>query len=110
MTTKQLPNSTTIYLLSLLGLFLFCFAGVGLVPSVIAFIMAKKSERLYAAAPHEYSHGGKVKKGKVLAIVGIVLNLIIVGVAIWTLMTIGWDAWSDEFVRKWNAGLESGTR
>ena len=37
----------------------------------------------------------------------LVLNLIIVGITIWTLATIGWDAWSEEFVRKWNEGLQN---
>ncbi len=46
----------------------------------------------------------------VISIIGLVLNLIILGVTIWTLYTIGWDAWSDEFIRKWNEGLQNSGR
>lgn len=107
MTTKKLPNATTVYLLALLSLFIFCFAGIGIVPAVISYVLAGKSEKIYATNPEVYSNLSIIKKGKIIAIVGIVLNLIIVGIAIWTLMTIGWDAWSDEFVRKWNADIEN---
>ena len=40
----------------------------------------------------------------------LILNLIIVGITIWTLATVGWDAWSDEFVRRWNEGLQNNSR
>lgn len=108
MTTKNLPNSKLIYGLALFSFFIFCFAGIGIVPATIAFVLAIKSERIYAIDPNGFANYSAIKKGKVMAIIGIVLNLIIVGIAIWTLSTIGWDAWSDEFVRRWNEGLESG--
>ncbi len=107
MTTKKLPNATAVYLLALVSIFIFCFAGVGIIPAVLSYFLAGKSEKIYATNPESYSNFSTIKKGKIIAIVGIVLNLIIIGIAIWTLMTIGWDAWSDEFVRKWNAGLDT---
>jgi hypothetical protein len=109
MTNKKLPNATAIYLLSLFSYFIICFGGIGLLPAIIAFILAKKSEKLGNLKPTEYDNFGKIKKGKIMAVIGIILNLIIVGIAIWTLVTIGWDAWSDEFIRKWNQGLENGS-
>jgi amino acid permease len=108
MTTKKLPNATAVYLLAFVSIFIFCFAGIGVIPAIISYVLAGKSEKIYATNPGIYSNFSTIKKGKITAIVGIVLNLIIMGIAIWTLMTIGWDAWSDEFVRKWNTGLESG--
>lgn len=108
MTNKKLPNATTIYLLSLLSYFIFCFGGIGLLPAIIAFVLAKRSEKMAVPNPAQYSNFGKIKRGRIMSIIGIILNLIIVGITIWTLVTIGWDAWSDEFVRKWNEGLENG--
>lgn len=108
MTLKKLPNALTVYLLALLSLFIFCFAGIGIVPAIISYLLAVKAEKLHATDPGGFSNYGSIKKGKVMAIIGIVLNLIIVGIAIWTLSTIGWDAWSEEFVRRWNEGLERG--
>ncbi|NJB37760.1 hypothetical protein HCO57_14240 [Croceivirga sp. JEA036] len=71
--------------------------------------MAKKSEKVYHLNPNAYDTKSlkKIKKGKIIAIIGIIINLFIIGITIWTLTTIGWDAWSAEFVRKWNEGLES---
>lgn len=106
MTTKKLPNATSAYLLALVSIFIFCFAGIGIIPALISYVLASKSEKIYKVNPEVYSNFGSIRKAKIIAIVGVVLNLIIIGIAIWTLMTIGWDAWSDEFVRKWNAGLE----
>ena len=108
MADKKLPNATAIYFLSLLSYFIICFGGIGLLPAVIAFVLAKKSEKMGMPKPEEYSNFGKIKKGKIMSIIGIILNLVIVGITIWTLVTIGWDAWSEEFVRKWNQGLEDG--
>ncbi len=107
MTTKRLPNAKTIYILSLLSFFVFCFAGIGIIPATISYVLARKSEKLYKADSDAYSNVNTVKKGKIMAIIGIILNLIIVSIAIWTLMTIGWDAWSDEFARKWNEGMDT---
>jgi hypothetical protein len=84
------------------------FGGITIILSLIAFILAQKSENIYQQNPTAYSNIGKIKKGKVIAIIGLVLNLIIVGVTTWTLYTIGWDAWSDEFIRKWNEGVQNG--
>lgn len=108
MTVKKLPNSTAIYLLALLSIFIFCLAGFGIIPGIISYILAGKSEKIYSANPDMYSNLATIKKGKIIAIVGIVLNLIIVCIAIWTLSTIGWDDWSDEFVRRWNDGAQRG--
>ena len=78
--------------------------------ALISYILARKSEKIYKQNSNVYSNISKIKKGKTIAIIGLILNLIIVGITIWTLVTIGWDAWSDEFVRRWNEGLENNSR
>lgn len=108
MNTMKLPNTTTIYLLGLLSCFIFCFGGIGIIPAVISYYLTTKSEAIYRNKPDAYSNYSMLRKGKIIVIIGIVLNLIIVAITIWTLLTIGWEAWSEEFVRKWNQGLESG--
>ncbi|NDW14939.1 hypothetical protein GTQ48_05265 [Alteromonas genovensis] len=105
---NKLPYSGLIYWLAMLSCFLFIFGGFTVVLALAALILSIKSQRTYAQAPDEYNNIGKVNKAKIIAIIGLVLNVIILGVTIWTLSTIGWDAWSDEFVRKWNEGLENG--
>ena len=89
---------------------LFWFGGITIVFALISYILARKSEKIYKQNSNVYSNISKVKKGKTIAIIGLIINLIIVGITIWTLVTIGWDAWSDEFVRRWNKGLENNSR
>lgn len=110
MEQKKLPNSRLIYVLGILSCLFFWFGGLAIIFALIAFVLARKSETLFSAMPNDYNNIKKIKKGKIIAIIGIILNLAIVGVTIWTLATIGWDAWSDEFVRRWNEGLENGRR
>lgn len=108
MTQKNLPNSKLIYAFAILSCMLFFFGGIAIILALISFVLAQKSEKIYQQNPTAYSNISKVKKGKVIAIIGLVLNLIIIGVTIWTLYTIGWGAWSDEFIRKWDEGVQSG--
>jgi hypothetical protein len=110
MEKTKLPNGKLIYTLALLSCTLFCFGGITIVFALISYILARKSEKIYEKNPEVYSNISKIKKGKTIAIVGLILNLIIVGIAIWTLVTIGWDTWSDEFVRRWNEGLQNNRR
>jgi hypothetical protein len=110
MEKKKLPNSRLSYFLAMLSCFLFIFGGFSIVFALTSYFLARKSEDLYIQNPDEYDNIKKIKKSKIIAIIGIVLNLIILVITIWTLTTIGWDAWSDEFVRKWNEGLENSGR
>jgi hypothetical protein len=110
MTDKKLPNSKLIYILAILSCTLFCFGGITIFFALISFVSARKSEKIYQQNPNAYSNIQEIKKGKNIAIIGLVLNLIILGITIWTLMTIGWDAWSDEFIRRWNEGLQNNSR
>lgn len=103
MESKKLPNSAFIYVLSVLS----CLGGFGIIPAVISYYLASKSEGIYKMNPDGYDNYGIIKRGKIIAIIGIILNIIVIGITIWTLSTIGWDAWSEEFVRKWNEGMQS---
>ncbi|KYG74561.1 hypothetical protein EV198_0964 [Roseivirga ehrenbergii] len=107
MTTTKPPYSGLTYFLALLSCVLFFFGGIAIVFAVIAFFMAKKALKLNEEQPEVYANIRQIKKARVFAIIGIILNLIIVGVTIWTLYTIGWEAWSEEFVRRWNEGLQN---
>lgn len=107
MESKKLPNSAFIYVLSVLSCIICCLGGFGIIPAVISYYLASKSEGIYKMNPDGYDNYGIIKRGKIIAIIGIILNIVI-GITIWTLSTIGWDAWSEEFVRKWNEGMQSG--
>lgn len=110
MKKEKLPNGRIIYILAILSCTLFFLGGFTIIFAAISYVLARKSEKIYEQNPDAYADSKRIKKGKVIAVIGIVLNLIIVGVTIWTLATIGWDAWSDEFMRRWNEGLENNSR
>jgi hypothetical protein len=42
MEKEKLPNATMVIVLSVLGYLCCCFAGLGIIPSAIAFFMANK--------------------------------------------------------------------
>jgi amino acid permease len=107
MEKTKLPNGKLIYVLAILSCILFCFGGITILFALSSYLLARKSEKIYEQNPSVYSNIKKIKKGKIIAIIGLILNLIIVGITIWTLTTIGWDAWSDEFIRRWNEGLQN---
>ena len=110
MEKTELPNGKLIYVLAILSCTLFCFGGITILFALSSYFLARKSEKMYKQNPSAYSNIKIIKKGKIIAIIGLILNLIIVGITIWTLATIGWDAWSDEFIRRWNEGLQNNSR
>src|SRR5690606_17128467 len=92
MEKKQLPNSTLILVLGILSIATCCCYGViGLPLGIVALIMANKSTAVYAANPELYTGFQNVKTGKILAIIGIILNAIYLVYAIWLFSTIGYD-------------------
>jgi multisubunit Na+/H+ antiporter MnhB subunit len=107
MTSQKPPYSRLAYFLAIVSCMLFFFGGVAIIFALIAYYLAKKALTLNRENPGIYPNIRQIKKARVFAIIGIVLNLIIVVITIWTLYTIGWEAWSDEFVRKWNEGLQN---
>lgn len=86
------------------------FTGISILPALIAFILANKSEKLYNSDPDVYINSGKIKKGKIMSIIGIILNLIIVGVTIWTLTTIGWGCLVRRACKKMERGFRKSPR
>ncbi len=91
MEQQKLPNETAIIVLSIFGIVCcWCF-GLGLIPSVIALVLALKAQKLYRDNPEMYINSSTIKTGKILAIIGIVLGLYSIGSVIYQISTIGLD-------------------
>lgn len=75
---ETLPNASAVLTLGILSLVLFCCCGgfIGLILSIIALVLANKSIQLYEANPHNYSlvSYNNIKNGRLCAIIGLVLN------------------------------------
>ena len=92
MEKQQLPNSTLILVFGIVSIVTCCCYGViGLIFGIIAMVLAKKATALYAENPEEYTGFSNVKTGKILAIIGIILNVLYLGYTIFLFSTIGYE-------------------
>lgn len=90
MEQQKLPNSTLILVFGIISIVTCCCYGVlGLIFGIIAMVMAKKATALYMASPEQYSGYQNVKTGKILAIIGIILNVLYLIYTIWLFATLG---------------------
>jgi hypothetical protein len=90
MEQQKLPNSTLIVVFGIVSIVTCCCYGVlGLIFGIIAVVMAKKATALYMESPALYTGYNNVKTGRILAIIGIVLNLLYLIYVVWIFATIG---------------------
>jgi len=91
MEQQKLPNSTLIIVLGILGYLCCCFAGLGLIPSAIAFFLARKSEKIYAGNPELYDNISQIKTGKIIALIALILSALVLIRWIYVISTGNWD-------------------
>ena len=84
MEQQKLPNSTLILVFGIVSIVTCCCYGVlGLIFGIIAVVMAKKATALYMESPELYTGYNNVKTGRILAIIGIVLNHCIIPILLY---------------------------
>lgn len=109
MEKQQLPNATLILVFGILSIITCCCYGIiGLPLGVIALVLANKATKVYAADPELYTGFQNIKTGRILAIIGIVLNGIYLIYAIWLFSTVGMDgiqSIQEEFMKGLNEGM-----
>ncbi|MEX0361378.1 MAG: CCC motif membrane protein [Allomuricauda sp.] len=92
MEKQKLPNSTLILVFGIVSIVTCCCYGVlGLIFGIIALVLANKATKLYMENPENYDGYGNVKAGKILAIIGIILNVLYLGYTIFLFSTIGME-------------------
>lgn len=92
MEQQKLPNSTLVLVLGILSILTCCCYGVlGLILGIIALVMANKATAMYVENPEQYSGYQNVKTGKILAIIGIILNVLYLCYVIFLFTTIGME-------------------
>lgn len=107
MEQEKLPNGVLIIVLGILGYLCCCFAGLGIIPSAIAFFMARKSEKMYAANPELYDNMSQIKTGKIVALIAVILNVLYIIRIIYVIATVGWSEMSEEFMRAYEEAMEA---
>lgn len=105
MEKQQLPNSTLILVFGIISIVTCCCYGViGLIFGIIAIVLANKATKLYAANPELYTGYSNVNTGKILAIIGVILNGIYLAWSIYALSVYGFEGiqeMQDQFLEQY---------
>ncbi|NND78781.1 MAG: DUF4190 domain-containing protein [Maribacter sp.] len=96
MEQQKLPNSTLIIVLGIFGYLCCCFAGLGIIPSTIAFYLAIKSEKIFGENPELYDNIKLIKTGKIVALIAMILSAIVLIRWIYVISTGDWDAMMEQ--------------
>lgn len=96
MEQQKLPNATLVLVFGIISIVTCCCYGIiGLIFGIIALVLANKAIKLYAENPEMYEGIQNVKTGKILAIIGIILNVLTLLYFIWAISFFGWDTLQD---------------
>ncbi|TRZ43768.1 CCC motif membrane protein [Robertkochia solimangrovi] len=104
---QKMPNTTLIIILGIFGYICCCFAGLGIIPSVIAFFLSRKAEQIYAANPEVYQDKkSTIQAGKIVAIIAVVLNVLLIARIIYNIASVGWDEWIQNIQDAYQEAME----
>ena len=96
MENQKLPNATAVLVLGILSiLFCWCYGIIGIILSVIALVLASKDSALYKINPEIYSNYGNLNAGRIMAIIGLILNVLFLAYMAWVISYIGIENLSD---------------
>jgi hypothetical protein len=96
---RSLPNATPVLILGILSIVTCCCYGViGIILAIIALVLSKKDRALYAANMSLYTEGSfkNLKAGRVCAIIGLILNILLVLFMGVLIAVLGWATVSDQ--------------
>ncbi|MCG1036442.1 CCC motif membrane protein [Polaribacter sargassicola] len=92
MERQSLPNATVSLVLGIFSILTcICYGILGLPLGITALILGNKAIKLNNANPEDYKGVGNATAGKILGIIGIVLNLTFLLFIVWIISKIGWD-------------------
>jgi hypothetical protein len=93
-----LPNATAVLVLGILSIVTCCCYGViGLIAAIVAIVLSKKDRVLYLNNTNAYTEGSfkNLNAGRICAIIGLILSLLVVIFYSVLFFTIGFKAMSD---------------
>lgn len=90
---QKLPNATGVLILGIVSIVTCCCYGiVGLIAAIIGLVLANKDLKAHNQNPGQYDNYGNLKTGRILCIIGIVLNVLSIIYYIYIISSIGTDA------------------
>ncbi len=106
---QQRLNPTIVYVLSILGLLCCCVAGFGIIPSGIAYFIAKNDLKKVQDDPENYEQSSikGMNTARIIAIVAIVINALMLIRVIYIIATVGWDEIYNEFMTAYQEALKA---
>lgn len=108
MEQHKLPNATAVLVLGILSVVGCCCLGLpGVIFSVIALILANKDMKLYKANPELYTNYNNLNTGRIIAIIGLVISILVILKMIYSFVTEG-HADYDYFLEEFRKGYEQG--
>ena len=97
MERQSLPNATISLVLGIFSVITcICYGIIGLPLGITAFVLGNKALKIHSESPENYKGSGNASAGKILGIVGIILNLIFILVIVWVISKIGWENIQDQ--------------
>jgi len=101
MEKQKLPNGLIVLIFGILSILTCCFYGIpGFIFGVVALILAKKDLTIFYENPEMYANVSQIKTGRVLAIIGIILNVLYISLVVYFISVIGYEALQDETLLK----------
>jgi hypothetical protein len=96
MERQRLPNAIISLILGIFSIVTcICYGIIGLPLGIAAFVLGNKALKVNRENQEEFKGSGNASAGKILGIVGIILNLIFLLVIIWLVYKIGWENFQD---------------
>lgn len=93
---QKLPNATTALVLGIISILsCMCIGIPGLILSIIGLNKANKDHKLYQMDPKKYINGQTLVIGRILCIIGLILNIAYLIYSIYFFSMIGFDALTD---------------
>ncbi len=96
MENQKLPNATPVLVLGIISILTCCCYGiVGLALGIIGLVLASKDMKLYKETPEKFINFQNLNVGRILCIIGVVLNVLSLIYFIVIISMIGMDALQD---------------
>ena len=96
MENQKLPNATAALVLGIISILTCCCYGVfGLALGIVGLVLTHKDLILYNQFPERFDNYKNLNTGKILCIIGIIINAISLLYFIWIIKMIGLDAFQD---------------
>ena len=91
---QKLPNTTASMILGIVSIVCCCTIVLGVIFSIIGYVLANKDLKLYNQNPESYTGVENANTAKILNIIGFVLSIFSLVYSIYSIMAIGgWDAY-----------------